>query len=75
MTKRKLTIDDLLASLQNPELFEDKKEKKTLENTAETWHMIGNADFAGIAAASGIAEEEVNDFLKGWVEDNPYNNI
>ena len=75
MTKKRLTIDDLLASLQDPTLHEDLKKKNKLSNTDETWSLIGSRDFDTIAERAGIEVEEVNDFLKGWVEDNPYNNI
>jgi hypothetical protein len=73
MAKKKLTIDDLLNSLQDPSTEEQKR--KGLKNDHDTWTMIGERDFEGIAVKAGIDEEEVNDFLKEWVEDNPYANI
>lgn len=65
---KKPTIDDLLNSLQNP----NKDPKKSLENTKETWKRIGEGDsFAEL----GLDKSELNDFLKEWIDDNPYNNI
>lgn len=64
--KKKPTIDDLLNSLQNPD------SKKKLENNKETWTRIGKGDsFAEL----GLDKSELNDFLKEWINDNPYNNI
>lgn len=69
--KKKLTIDDLLNSLQNPNK-KVKEGKSTLENTAETWHRIGENDkFEEL----GLDTSELTDFLKEWINDNPYNNI
>ena len=73
MAKKKLTIDDLLNSLQDPTVHSDKKKK--LSNDVDTWGMIGERDFEGLAAKAGIEETEVNDFLKEWVEENPYNDM
>ena len=73
MAKKKLTIDDLLNSLQDPTIHSDKRKK--LSNNEDTWSMIGARDFEGIAAKAGIEETEVNDFLKEWVEENPYNDM
>ena len=75
MAKKQLTIDDLLASLQNPELYGNEIKKNKLENTIDTWGLIGDRNFEAIAAKTGIEEEEVNDFLKEWVEENPYKDI
>lgn len=62
-----LTIDDLLNALQNPE-----KVMLSLENNSETWSRIGNKDkFSEL----GLEDSELNDFLKEWMSDNPYNNI
>jgi hypothetical protein len=63
-----LTIDDLLNSLKNP----NKKDKKTLDNTAETWTRIGSKDAFAELAMEG---SELDDFLKDWIEENGYNNI
>ena len=61
-----ITIDDLLNALQNPE--------KTggLANTAETWERIGRKDSFD---ELGLEGGELDDFLKEWIEDNPYANI
>ena len=62
-----LTIDDLLNALQNPE-----KANMSLENNSETWSRIGNKDkFSELE----LGESELNDFLKDWISDNPYNNL
>ena len=62
-----LTIDDLLNALQNPE-----KVILSLENNSETWSRIGNKDkFSEL----GLEGSELNDFLKEWMSDNPYNNL
>lgn len=63
-----LSIDDLLNSLKNP----NKKNKKTLDNTQDTWTRIGNKD---AFTELGMEGSELDDFLKGWVEENGYNNI
>lgn len=61
-----LTIDDLLNALQNPE------KTVLLENNSETWSRIGNKDkFSEL----GLEDSELNDFLKEWISDNPYNNL
>jgi len=61
-----LTIDDLLNALQNPE------KAVLLENNSETWSRIGNKDkFSEL----GLEDSELNDFLKEWISDNPYNNL
>jgi hypothetical protein len=60
-----LTIDDLLNSLQNPK-------KVTLENSKETWRRIGQKDsFSEL----GLEPSELEDFLKEFTENNPYNNL
>jgi len=58
-------IDDLLAALQNPNSVE-------LRNDFDTWRRIGNRDsFDELGMNSGELEE----FLKEWIEENPYANI
>lgn len=60
-----LTIEDLLNSLQNPQ-------KVTLENTKETWERIGRKDkFEEL----GLEPSELDEFLKEFTNNNPYNNI
>ena len=57
------TIDELLASLQNPS-------KVILENTKETWERLGNKDkFEEL----GLNSSELESFLKEWSAENPYN--
>ena len=61
-----VTIDDLLNALQNPD------NPSKLENSRETWSRIGNRDnFSEL----GLEDSELNDFLKEWMSDNPYNNL
>lgn len=61
-----LTIDDLLNSLQNP------NKKSELGNTKETWERIGRRDkFEEL----GLESSELDDFLREWTSQNPYNNI
>jgi len=60
------TIDDLLKALQNPE------GNAKLKNDYETWKRIGNKDSFDELGLNG---DELDDFLKDWVENNPYENI
>ena len=70
MAKKKLNIDDLLNSLQNP--VSAKKQKEKLKNNKATWSRIGAGDsFEEL----GMESSELNDFLKEWIDDNDYNNI
>jgi len=67
MAEKQLTIDDLLNSLQNPN-----KKIKALPNSKDTWTRIGGKDkFDELEMDSS----ELNEFLKEWIADNPYNNI
>lgn len=60
-----LTIEDLLNSLRDPQ-------KVTLENTKETWERIGRKDkFEEL----GLEPSELDEFLKEFTNNNPYNNI
>jgi hypothetical protein len=69
MAKKKLSIDDLLNSLKNPNTPE---KKGKLANTKETWTRIGEGDsFSEL----GLQSSELDDFLKEWIEENPYTNI
>ena len=65
--KKELTIEDLLNSLQNPDnVITD------LPNNAVTWNRIANKDaFEELELDSS----ELDDFLKRWVEENPYSNL
>ena len=61
-----LTIEDLLNSLQNP------SKTSTLENNKETWTRIGNGDkFEEL----GLERSELENFLKEFIDSNPYNNL
>jgi len=60
-----LTIEDLLNSLRDPQ-------KVTLENNKETWERIGRKDkFEEL----GLEPSELDEFLKEFVNNNPYNNL
>lgn len=60
-----LTIEDLLNSLRDPQ-------KVTLENNKETWERIGRKDkFEEL----GLEPSELDEFLKEFTNNNPYNNI
>ena len=75
MKKKPLNIDDLLAALKNPEAIDyNLKAVATLANTADTWERIGAKD-SSLAGDIGIEQSELNDFLKEWVKDNPYNDL
>ncbi len=76
MKKKKLTIDDLLAALKDPNAIDEnlKANPGSLSNTKEIWARIGQKD-ATLATEIGIEQSELNDFLKEWVEVNPYTAI
>lgn len=58
-----VTIEDMLRALQSPN-----KESK-LENIRETWNRIGNKDkFSEL----GLDDGELEQFLKEWIDENPY---
>lgn len=60
------TIDELLMALQSPN-----KESK-LENTREAWSRIGRKDnFSEL----GLDDGELEQFLKEWIDNNPYSNL
>lgn len=68
MEQKKLTIDDLLNALRNP----NKPEKGKLPNTAETWARIGSKDkFEEL----GLNKSELASFLEEWMADNDYDSI
>ncbi len=63
-----MTIDDLLKSLQNPNTIP----KVELTGSKDTWSRIGKRDSFSELGLEGTA---LDDFLKEWVDNNPYNNI
>lgn len=63
----KLTIEDLLNSLENPDTS-----VKTLGNTIDTWTRIGNKDTFD---ELGLEPSELDSFLEDWRANNDYNNI
>lgn len=66
------TLDELLNSLQNPNKKRASGKLGSLSNSRDTWSRIGSNDkFAEL----GLEPSALQDFLKEWVEENPYNNI
>ena len=63
----KYTIDDLLNSLEDPNVAED-----TLPNNINTWARIGSSD---IFAELGLESSKLESFLNEWMDNNPYSNI
>ena len=62
-------IDELL-DLLNERLEE--RATQSLANTRETWERIGNKDkFEEL----GLNSSELEEFLRTWREENPYENI
>lgn len=60
-------IDDLLNALQNPN-----KDNAKLRNDFDTWRRIGGKDrFDEL----GMDKSELDEFLKEWIAENPYQNI
>lgn len=60
------TIEDMLNALQNP------NQPSKLDNTRETWGRIGNKDrFEEL----GLEGSDLDEFLKEWIDNNPYSNI
>jgi hypothetical protein len=58
-----VTIDDLLNALQNL------NQPNKLDNTRETWERIGRKDnFSEL----GLDDGELEQFLKEWIDNNPY---
>jgi hypothetical protein len=67
------TIEELLKSMLT--LSSDKKSSDFmgLPNNRETWERIGNGDaFAELGFQNGSEKDE---WLKEWVEANPYSSI
>jgi len=69
------TIEELLKSMQT--LYKPKETidiaGKKLPNTRDTWDRIAHKDsFSELGFTNNSEKEE---FLKEWIESNPYNNI
>ena len=61
-----VTIEDMLNALQNP------NQPSKLDNTRETWERIGNKDrFEEL----GLEGSDLDEFLKEWIDSNPYSNL
>lgn len=72
--EQKLTIEELLRSMLTlaPEGGVSDF-KRNLENSLDTWKRIGEGTWAeGLDFSS---EKEKEEFLKDFIENNPYNNI
>ena len=61
------TIEELLKSLQTPATS---KSSKLTGSVAEIYERIGKKDSFG---ELGLTDSELDDFLKEWVSENPYN--
>jgi hypothetical protein len=58
-----VTIDDMLRALQTP------NQPNKLDNNRETWERIGRKDnFSEL----GLDDGELEQFLKEWIDNNPY---
>jgi len=65
-----MTIEELLKSMIS---INDTNLDKNLPNTRETWERIGNLDsFSELGFSSDTEKEE---FLKDWIDNNPYSSI
>ena len=66
MEQKTTTIEDLLKSLQYLE------QNAKNNSSGITWTRIGNKDpFLEL----GLQGSELDNFLKSWIESNPYNNL
>ena len=66
MNKKTISIEELLLALQCSE------QSSKLDNTRETWSRIGNKDrFEEL----GLEGSDLDEFLKEWIDSNPYSNI
>lgn len=65
-----MTIEELLKSMIS---INDTNLDKNLPNTRETWERIGSLDsFSELGFSSDTEKEE---FLKDWINNNPYSSI
>jgi len=65
-----MTIEELLKSMIS---INDANLDQKLPNTRETWERIGNLDsFSELGFSSDTEKEE---FLKDWIDNNPYSSI
>lgn len=63
------TIEELLRSLQTPAT---NKSSKLTGSVAEIYERISKKDSFG---ELGLTGSDLDDFLKEWISENPYNNI
>lgn len=64
----KITIEELLNQLQ----YGNDNGTSKLPNTKDTWARIGSQDsFSEL----GLSRSELDNFLKEWIDENPYSNI
>jgi hypothetical protein len=63
------SIDELLELLQAPN---EKKNKGLSGSSKEIWGRIGSKDTFDELGLSG---SELDDFLKEWINENPYSNL
>jgi len=65
-----MTIEELLKSMIS---INDANLDQRLPNTRETWERIGSLDsFSELGFSSDTEKEE---FLKDWIDNNPYSSI
>lgn len=65
-----MTIEELLKSMIS---INDTNLDKNLPNTRETWERIGNLD--SFSELGFDSETEKEEFLKDWIDNNPYSSI
>lgn len=65
-----MTIEELLKSMIS---INDTNLDKNLPNTRETWARIGNLD--SFSELGFDSETEKEEFLKDWIDNNPYSSI
>lgn len=65
-----MTIEELLKSMIS---INDTNLDKNLPNTRETWKRIGNLD--SFSELGFDSETEKEEFLKDWIDNNPYSSI
>ena len=66
----KLTLEDLLNSLQSPRV---ESKERFLDNNKDTWNKIGSKRFNELGL--DLEGSELDEFIKEWTKDNSYNNI
>ena len=69
-----MTIEELLNSMQSKYKLRDMNiNGRALPNNINTWNRIANKDSFSELLFSD--ESEKDNFLREWINENPYNNI